>query len=232
MSQQHLIDGIAWFKKQFGVPIAAATAGTPYTLDFLTAIAVQESFEVWGRCFQTKPVADVLMLCVGDILDAPKRNVNAFPHDRAELLAHAPGGPQMFAIARQAFVDMAQVAVEYQKFLSNPNKFCHAFGIFQYDIQAFLTDPNYFLNKDWADFSKCLGKCIDELDVKKKKTFPAKQNNSFSDSDLVYVAIAYNCGRANLQKDFKQGFQDDVGHFYGENIDAFMKLSKATPPAP
>lgn len=230
MSQQHLIDGIAWFKKNFSAPILAATAGTPYHVDFLAAIAVQETFEVWGRCFNTKPVADVLALCVGDILDAPRRDVNAFPNNRAILEAHQPDGAKMFQIGRQAFVDMAQVAVEYQKFLGNQNKFCHAYGMFQYDIQAFLTDPGYFLNKEWGDFTKCLGKCIDELNVKKKKVFPNKA--VLNDSDLVYVAIAYNCGHADINKGFNQGFQDDAGHFYGQNIHDFMVLSKATPPAP
>jgi hypothetical protein len=230
MSQQHLMDGIAWFKKNFGAPIQAGTTGTSYNLDFLAAIAVQETFEIWGRCFQTKPVADVLALCVGDILDAPRRDKKAFPNNRAALEADLPDGKKMFGIARKAFEDMAQVAVEYQKFLGNPNKFCHAFGIFQFDIQAFKTNPGYFLNKEWADFSKCLAVCIDELNAKKQRVFPHKA--TLNDSDLVYVAIAYNCGHADLSRDFHQGFQDDAGHFYGQNIHDFMVLSKATPPAP
>ena len=172
----------------------------------------------------------MLALCVGDILDAPRRNKTAFPNNRAALEADLPDGPRMFQIARQAFVDMAQVAVEYQKFLGNPNKFCHAYGIFQCDIQAFKSDPGYFLNKQWADFPTCLGKCLAELNVKKQRTFPNK--TTLNDTDLVYVAIAYNCGHADLSKDFHQGFQDDAGHFYGQNIHDFMVLSKATPPAP
>lgn len=228
MSQQHLIDGIACFKKNFGPAIQ--NAGTIYHVNFLAAIAVQETFEVWGRCFQTKPVADVLAVCVGDILDAPRRDKNAFPQNRAVLEANKPNGSRMFQIARQAFVDMSQVATEYQKFLHNPDKFCHAYGIFQYDIQSFLTDPNYFLNKDWDDFSKCLQKCITELDEKKKKVFPGK--NVLTDTELVYLAIAYNCGHVDLKRDFHQGFQDDTGHFYGQNIHDFMELAKNTPPAP
>jgi hypothetical protein len=224
MSQQHLIDGIAWFKKNFSAPIQAAAAGTSYHVDFFAAIAVQETFEVWGRCFQTKPVADVLALCVGDILDAPRRDKTAFPNNRAALEADLPDGKRMFGIARKAFKDMAQVAVEYQKFL------CHAFGIFQFDIQAFKTNPGYFLNKEWTDFSKCPAVCIDELNAKKQRVFPNKA--VLNDSDLVYVAIAYNCGHADLSRDFHQGFQDDAGHFYGQTFHDFMARSKNTPPAP
>lgn len=229
MPQQQLKDGIAWFKKNFAAPIQAATAGTPFHLDFLAAIAVQETFEIWGRAFKTRPVAEVLALCVGDILDAPRRDPDAFPHNRAALEAHLPDGPAMFQIARQAFADMAQVATEYQRFLVNPDKFCHAFGIFQNDIQAFPQDPGYFLNKQWADFSICLAKCLAELDTKRKRTFPNKA--TLNDSELVYVAIAYNQGHADLSRDFKQGFKDDTGKFYGEYIRDFMALSKATPAA-
>src|ERR1041385_3351345 len=152
-------EGMAWFKQNFADQIRQGAAGTPFTVDMMTAIAVQETFEVWGRAFKTMPVADVLAVCVGDILDAPKRNPTAFPNNRAKLEA-VPNGKQMFAIARQAFVDMAKVATEYQKFLKNQDKFCHAFGIFQYDIQAFLTDPDYFLQKKWINFGDTLAKEI------------------------------------------------------------------------
>jgi hypothetical protein len=40
-------DDIRWFKQQFGSKIDVATAGTPFSLDMLTAIACQESGELW-----------------------------------------------------------------------------------------------------------------------------------------------------------------------------------------
>jgi hypothetical protein len=63
----------------------------------LTAIAVQETFENWGKAFKTIAVADVLAVCVGDILDAPKRSKSAFPNNRAALEA-VPNGKAMFAM--------------------------------------------------------------------------------------------------------------------------------------
>ncbi len=33
----------------------------------------------------------------------------------------------------------------YSKVAKLPHKFCHGYGIFQYDLQFFLTDPDYFL---------------------------------------------------------------------------------------
>ena len=46
-----MTDGMKWFKNNFVAAIAQAAENTPFTLDFLTAIAVQESFEIWGNIF-------------------------------------------------------------------------------------------------------------------------------------------------------------------------------------
>ncbi len=40
-------DAISWFKQHFQNDINTATAGTPYTLDMLTAIACQETGYIW-----------------------------------------------------------------------------------------------------------------------------------------------------------------------------------------
>ncbi|MGL6062256.1 MAG: hypothetical protein ACRC1G_16375 [Bradyrhizobium sp.] len=230
-AEQKLVAGIGWFKREFAAPIAVTAEGTPFHLDFLAALAIQETFEVWGRAFQTMPTARILEICVGDILDASGgRDPKAFPQSRA-VLERAAQGPQMFKIARQAFEDMAEVATEYKKYLKNPNKFCHAFGIFQYDIQAYIHDQDYFLNKDWHDFSKCLQKCLLELQVAWGKTYPKKK--TLGDKELVYVAIAYNKGRADTSKGFKQGYKaKGETKYYGEYIWDYMTLSKKTPPAP
>jgi hypothetical protein len=232
MPQSAMSKAIAWFKKQFGPQITAATKGTPFHLDFMTALALQETYEVWGRAYKRgKTPADTLQLCVGDILDATGgRDPKAFPQSR-QVLEKAKDGPRMFKIARQALEDMAQVATEYKKYLKNKDKFCHAFGIFQYDIQAFKKDPDYFLNKEWGDLDKCIAKCLAELNAKWKKIYPKKK--TLNDTELVYVAIAYNKGSANITKDFKQGYKGKKdSKYYGQYIDEYMRLSKKTKAAP
>jgi hypothetical protein len=227
MAQDAMSKAIAWFKKQFGPQIIAATRGTPFHLDFMTAIAIQESYEVWGRAYKGgKTPAKTLELCVGDILERDRR---AFPQSR-QVLEKAKDGPQMFRIARQALEDMAKVAPEYKKYLKNKNKFCHAFGVFQYDIQAFTQDPNFFLKREWGNLDKCIAKCLAELNSKWKKIYPTKK--TLNDTELVYVAIAYNKGSANIKKSFKQGYKGKKDKkFYGEYIDEYMTLSKRTKPA-
>ena len=41
-------DALRWFKQTFGQDLSQATAGTPYSVDLLVAIAAQETGEIWA----------------------------------------------------------------------------------------------------------------------------------------------------------------------------------------
>lgn len=215
-------DAIAWFRQTFATPLAQAVQGTPYTTDLLCAIAYQETGHVWSRMIGQLPVKDIVRLCVGDIIDAPKRG--AFPRTKTELV-NAPDGQQMFAIARACFEEMAEYCTEYKPYVSNKNKFCHGFGIFQYDLQHYKTDPGYFLQQQWADAGLCFGRCIGELKAAQKRQGWAAKT-VLTNEEMVYVAIAYNRGRADLTKGFRQGFFDGR-KYYGENIFAYLMLAQS-----
>lgn len=224
-------DDMRWFKQQFHEKINAAVVDTPFSLDFMTALACQETGEVWPRLRKKDLSVDrILELCVGDTIDGR----SAFPRSRAELES-APNGKEMFDIARAALVDMAQFITEYQKVATNPDKFCHGFGIFQYDIQFFKKeDPDYFLQRRYTSFDASLGKALSELKSAAKKiglhTKPA-----LSDMEMTFVAIAYNTGGFNPAKGLKQGFRPKdkngipVGLFYGEQTFQFIQTSKTVP---
>jgi hypothetical protein len=216
-------DDILWFKKQFQPQIDAALQGTPFSLDLLTAIACQETGYIW-QVLRKKQLSlgKLLELCVGDTLDAPNRK--AFPKTKGELIAKL-NGPQMFAIARQALVDMAQYIKGYQSVAAKPDKFCHGFGIFQYDLQFFLQDPDYFLQKRYADFDASLQKCLEELHNAMKRT-PWKNETTLSDQQMAHVAIAYNTGGFKPEKGLKQGYKPPDGKYYGEAVFDFIRLSK------
>lgn len=65
---------------------------------------------------------------------------------------------------------MAAKISAYQPALTNQNKFCHGYGIFQYDIQCFCNvDPDYFVRRDYEIFEQSRGKCLSELKAKKTK---------------------------------------------------------------
>jgi hypothetical protein len=161
-------DAIAWFKTTFHKRIRNSIRGTPFSIDMVSAIAQQETGYIWSPLVEKGlSERDVLRLCVGDTLDAD-RGRSAFPKTKAELLA-APRGAEMFVIARQALVDMAQYTPGYAGAVRNPNKFCHGFGIFQYDLQFYRTNPDYFLQKRWKDFDACLAQCVEELNEAMKR---------------------------------------------------------------
>lgn len=223
MSEQ---DAIRWFKTQFGPAITVACRGTPYTLDMATAIAMQETFsDCWGPIYKTKPASEVLKLCVGDTLDAPKRS--AFPTSKADLLA-VPSGSSMFDVARQALLDVAQVSSSYARVAQNPDKFCHGYGIFQYDIQFFKTDPSFFLTRGWCNMAECIKRLIKELDAACRRAYGTGKS-SLTDDEMMYVAIAYNRGSVRVGGGPQQGFRADDGRFYGENFQRYLALAHATP---
>jgi Bacterial SH3 domain len=219
-----IVKAISWFKAQFRSAIKDEILGTPFSLDMLTAIALQETYYVWGNIYQDLSVEEVLKVCVGDTLDAPNRS--AFPKNKAALLS-VENGDEMFEIARDALASVANHIPAYRSvFQGSPNKFCHGFGIFQYDIQFFRTDTNFFLQKRWYMFDNCLKHCVKELKAALRRAYGADKS-TLSDEEKVYVAIAYNKGSVNTSGGFKQGYRDDSGKFYGEYIWEYLQLSKS-----
>ncbi len=219
-------EAIQWFKTTFIKELEAAVAGTPFSVDLLSAIANQETGYIWSVLVEHKlPVPKILELCVGDTIDKGR---SAFPTNKSALMA-APGGAKMFDVARKALVDMAKYVHGYDGAVANPDKFCHGFGIFQYDLQFFEDDPDYFLKKKWRNFRLCAAKCIGELNAAMERQGWAGKK-TLSDEEKVYVAIAYNKGRANPALGFKQGYQSDDGKYYGENIAAFLAVAQTISP--
>ena len=224
-------DALRWFKETFGRELAEAAAGTPYSVDLLVAIAAQETGEIWAPLRNKLPVAELLAICVGDTLDFNKGRV-AFPKTREHLVAE-PRGEEMFRIAHDALVAMARHVPGYDKVARLPNKFCHGYGIFQYDLQFFLTDPDYFLLGRWREFRHSLGKCLLELRAATRRV-GLQDRASLTDLEQVAVAIAYNAGVFRPKKGLKQGHQSPDGRFYGENILDYLRLSQtlSAPSAP
>jgi hypothetical protein len=217
-------DDIGWFKSQFQEDIKTAIADTPFSMALITAIALQETGYLWRNIYkkETVTVAKTLELCVGDTLDSPNRS--AFPKDKSALLSQEKGD-EMFAIAREALESIAAYNNDYQRAARNPDKFCHGFGILQYDLQFFLQNPNFFLEKRWYEFDECLKLCVEELNNKLVRVY-GSDKSSLTDREMVYVAIAYNRGRVDFSRGFKQGYFDGE-KYYGEYIWEYLQLAKS-----
>ncbi|UVJ46318.1 hypothetical protein NVV94_12750 [Pseudomonas sp. LS1212] len=214
---------VLWFKTQFQALIEPELAGTPLTVDFIAAIACQETGFVWATLRSKQMNNDkILALCVGDTLDDNKGR-SAFPRNKAELMA-APRGAEMFDIAHQALVDMAEHIPGFAEVAKKPNKFCHGFGMFQRDLQFFKGDPDYFLQRRYERFEETLGMCIAELKRALKK-LGLQTRPTLSELELAAIGIAYNTGGFSPKKGLRQGHFDG-SRFYGEKIFDFIRLAQ------
>lgn len=225
-----IADDIRWFKQTFAADVLPALSGTPLSFDLVSAIAFQESGELWSKMRRNLPKAEVLRLSCGDTLDAPNRS--AFPRNRAQLVA-APQGQTMFELAHRLLVEMGNATgIEaYQNLGTRPDKFVHGYGIFQYDLQFFRVDPDFFLAQKWKNIEACVEKLMTELRGALDDLDLANES-SLTDLQSAFVAIIYNTGfrNFNANKGLQQGHFDGT-HFYGENIDRYMKIA-ATIPTP
>jgi hypothetical protein len=215
-------DDLFWFKQTFHREITTALENTPFSLDMLTAIAAQETGGIWGPLHEKLSIEELLEVCVGDTLDEDKGRT-AFPRTKDLLLA-APRGAEMFQIAHDALVKMADHVSGFAAAAKRSNKFCHGFGIFQYDLQFFKEDPDYFLERRWRHFDASLGKCIEELQEAMKR-MGIETQETLSDLEKVHVAIAYNAGSFRPSKGLQQGFFDGR-KFYGELIFDFLRMAQ------
>ncbi|MBS0164324.1 MAG: hypothetical protein JSS48_17355 [Nitrospira sp.] len=215
-------EDIRWFKEQFQEEIAKAIAGTPLTVDHFTALACQETGSIWPFLRKAKlPLSQVTALCVGDTLDDTGGR-KAFPRNKAELLARARGD-LMFDMAHQALVDMAQFVPGYEKVAKNANKFCHGYGVFQFDLQFFKTEPDFFLNREWATFSGSMGRAMRELKDALQTLGLSNRQDPLDDLEFAHLGIVYNTGGFTPSKGLKQGHESN-GRFYGENLFDFIRL--------
>lgn len=217
---------VLWFKTTYGDRIAQALPGTPFDVDMLTAIACQETGELWGTMRRVPGLTPdrIAALCCGDTLDADSGR-RAFPRTRAHLEAE-PTGPQMFAIARAALLAMAEHVPGYRFARNRPDKFCHGFGMFQYDLQFFKTNPDYFLQRRYEDFDQALARALGELQNGLRK-LGLQGRTQISDLEFCHVAICYNTGGFKPARGLKQGHAVN-GRFYGEFIRDHLALARRT----
>jgi hypothetical protein len=209
-------DLMHWFHGEFAGPVAASAAGTPFRPELIMSIAVREV----GYLVQRMRVAglttdQILIRCVGDTIE---RTPPRFPSDRGDL-EDEPDGEQMFQIAREALAGIAEFSNSYRSVYDNkPDAFCRGFGIFQYDLQFFLDDPGFFLDRQWGRFDRCLACFLQELyDALARNRWRGRQSLTFEED--VGLAIAYNAGRYRPERGRRQGHRNSSsGRYYGEDF--------------
>ncbi|MBT9387030.1 SH3 domain-containing protein [Pseudooceanicola sp. CBS1P-1] len=216
---------IRWFIDTFGDRIEAAIADTPLTLELLAGVGYQETGYTWGRIRRVaRDETEFLLYCTGDTIDENSRSPRrAFPKNRLSLV-RANRGQEMYSIARQSVERIGSVVLDYAPAARDPDKFCRGYGLFQYDLQHFKTDPDYFLNQSWKDFDLCLGKALAEL-IPAAKTLGFSGAEKVGARDAASIAIAYNRGSYDPRLKLRQGYK--VGNrWYGELVYDYIRMAR------
>jgi hypothetical protein len=149
----------------FGDTLQRAVEGTPFSVELLCGIACQETAFLWLPLVQKSLGArEVLARSIGDASgDAPNTGRKAFPVNtaafRAEFGDEFTGMLIAEANASRALRGMGPKQWVYK-----------GYGIFQYDLQHVRIDDAFFRSRQWYEFEACVGKVLDELTVRLRRT--------------------------------------------------------------
>lgn len=139
------------------------------------AIACQETAICWCRWINDHTPDEILARCVFDASGDANGTRLAFPKNTTAFTDKYG----------HALADMLIAEANATRALHGwgPKQWVYAgYGIFQYDIQAILTDGNFFEQKMWYRIDACLEKVIIEL----------KEKWHLHDGDLFNTIKAYN----------------------------------------
>lgn len=149
-----------WLLRNFAAQIEQAVQGTPLDADLVAAIACKETANVWLHWIDRLSPAEVLARCVFDGSgDVPGTSRSAFPRNAADFRA-AVGDA-----LTDALIDEANETRKLRGF--GPQRWLYkGYGLFQYDLQHFKTDPDFFRNRQWGDFGACIDRFMREMRTK------------------------------------------------------------------
>ena len=225
-------DEIKWFKEQFAADVVPALAGTHrYPL-------------IWSARSRSRNPANCGASCAcicrakrycGSRSATPSMNRTAAHSRRTRTrLSRLREGSRCSSLAHRLLVEMADATgiKAYQAVARRPHKFVHGYGIFQYDLQFFRRDPDFFLEQRWKSIEACVDKLMTEL-KRGLDQLDFSDKESLTDRESAFVAIVYNTGFGNFResRELQQGHHDGT-HFYGENIDRYLKIAHTIPTPP
>ncbi|WP_439143058.1 SH3 domain-containing protein [Planktotalea sp.] len=232
MEKNNVKKNIIWFIENFGDRVAKRVEQTPLTLSFVASIAVHETGYIWSNIRKSVSTEEeFLELCVGDKLgwDAGR---SYFPAKKKTLL-DAPNGPKMYKIARDVLKKAAAVNPKtFGSYFHDSDNILFGYGIFQYDLLFYNEgDSQYFLEKGWMDFDRCLEKAIEEMLLAAEFLgYDRDSNEKISNYDLALIGAIYNGGSKDYDplRGLKQiRWIKWAQKYYGELIYQYMNIADA-----
>jgi len=149
-----------WLMSNFGDPLRAAVRSKPYKTEHLCAIVCQETAYKWLKWTSTQTPKTIIERCVFDASgDYPGTTRGAFPKNSADF--KAVYGAELTKL----LIEEANITRRLQGW-DDKTWVYKGYGIFQYDLQHIKTDPDFFRERQWYDFSICLNRACKELDDK------------------------------------------------------------------
>ncbi len=184
VTQSQCLKVAQWMQLHFGDICEAAVQGTPFTKELLYAIACQESAIYFMKWINDHTPGEVLGRCVFDASGDANGDRSAFPKNTAAFIAK---------YGQQAANELIAEANKTRALRGwGPKQWVYAgYGIFQYDIQAIVTDEAFFTQKLWYGIDACVDRAMRELKTK----WRAHPN------DLFETVKAYN-GRGQRAENY------------------------------
>ncbi|MCC2978889.1 hypothetical protein [Sphingomonas sp. IC4-52] len=184
-----------WLLSNFRGEMERATSGTPFSVELACAMACQESAYAWidPNFRKGRSPSGVLRLIVLDASD--KRG--AFPRNEKEFRRH----PTLGKITDE-LIAVADEARDARGVTKKRGTLMYGYGLFQYDLQNSLTDPEFWLSPApgssaasrqhglWGSIDACVDRWRKEMDGKYKAArgdlweAVKRYNGSGSDADL------------------------------------------------
>lgn len=144
----------------FDEKLATAIKGTVFKKKHLCAIVCQETAYVWLGWLKKLDAPQILGRCVFDASgDASGTSRSAFPKNTAAF-------EEKFG--KDFTTELIDEANATRKLRGYGDKkwVYKGYGLFQYDLQAVLTDEAFFRDKKWYSFDACLANAMSELKKK------------------------------------------------------------------
>ncbi|MBN8838128.1 MAG: SH3 domain-containing protein [Sphingobacteriia bacterium] len=190
VTNSRCIRATQWLKNNFGTQINSAITNTQFPPELLYAIACQETAIYWIKWIDDQDPAEILGRCIFDASGDINGSRSVFPRNTAAFIERF-GQDKADLLIKEANITRAWRGWGEKQWVYA------GYGIFQYDLQFVLTDPDFFFQKKWYNIEDCITKVVNELQDKQQK-YP---------NDLFNIVKAYNGSGTNAINYARNVFQ-------------------------
>ena len=216
---------VAWFKSQFQQAIVPALAGTPFSVDMVTAVACQETGAIWSVLRRKGLSTERILQLVRrrhDRRHGHGRSARLSARTRRELIAWPTvrGCSTWRARGSSTWPATSPATAARRR---GPTSSATASASSSSTCSSSAPIPSTSSSGTTPTSASRCGDCVGELSAALKRIGWGGKT-ALDDHEMAGVAIAYNTGRYHPAKGLKQGYFDG-SKFYGENFFGYLQLA-------